>query len=75
MEFDRRGHLKPYSLIESSLEELGEVFTEELKNQQHRKELFRRYLAYLEELKSTVKVEFEQWVNGSFTTKKPSQAI
>lgn len=70
MNFDSRGFLKPYEPITCTLQELEENFVEKLDNFQHRSELFANYLRYIDEFQSVVKSEFEQWLNGSFTTRK-----
>jgi hypothetical protein len=66
MEFDNKGYLKPNSSIEIDLNTLKEIFT----FNPYRLQLFEQYIAYLNQLKSIIDTPFEQWIDGSFVSKK-----
>lgn len=66
IQFDNQGYLKPASPIEVSLKTFEETFT----FNPHRQHLFEQYILYLTELKSIIDVPFEQWIDGSFVSKK-----
>ncbi len=70
LQFDKKGHLEPYTITEITLAEFESFFVEGLEDRKHRRRLFSDYLYYLEALKVVIKQPFEQWVNGSFLTKK-----
>lgn len=66
MEFDSKGYLKPASPIEVDLKTLEETFV----TNPYRQQLYEHYMAYLNELKNTIHGSFEQWIDGSFVSKK-----
>jgi len=70
IQFDEYGNLKPYEVIEISLGEFEEEFVSKLAEKEHRTEIFRAYLEYLNELFEVVGRDFFQLINGSFTTAK-----
>lgn len=70
LEFDIRGNLKPYELIPFSLADFEENFVSIFDKTSSRHAIFTTYCQYTEDLRSTIKVPFFQWINGSFTTKK-----
>ncbi|TAK40985.1 MAG: hypothetical protein EPO28_09255 [Saprospiraceae bacterium] len=70
LQFDEKGHLVPYEIAETMLEEFQSFFVEGLPDQAHRRRLFENYLQYLEALKVVVNQTFVQWVDGSFATRK-----
>jgi hypothetical protein len=67
IQFDNRGFLKPNAAIETDFRTFEETFV----FNPHRQQLFEQYLNYLNELKKIVKTPFEQWIDGSFVSKKP----
>lgn len=69
IQFDRHGNLKPYKINKLSLEEFGNIFTS-LESREYRKLMFEKYLDYLHELKTIIKVPFFQLIDGSFITQK-----
>lgn len=69
--FDENGYIHPHEIIEVSLTEFERVFIQSMENRDHRQLIFSGYLRFIKDLKSTLGVSFYQWVNGSFTTKKP----
>lgn len=70
LDFDEHGHLLPYQISELTLPEFEAFFVNGLSDQNHRRELFERYLVFVEELKRAFQVPFFQWVDGSFITRK-----
>jgi hypothetical protein len=66
IEFDNKGNLKPASPIEIDLKTLEEIFV----TNPYRQELYDFYIAYLKELKEIIGEPFEQWIDGSFVSKK-----
>jgi hypothetical protein len=72
LQFDEKGHLIPYDIIELTLAEFEVFFVEGLEDRAHRRGLFDNYLRYLEALKAVVEAPFYQWVDGSFVTLKSS---
>ncbi|MBK8567524.1 MAG: hypothetical protein IPN76_30465 [Saprospiraceae bacterium] len=69
--FDERGYVYPYEVIEITLEEFRRTFVEDLENQDYRAKLFAKYLQFNNDLKKAVGIPYFQWMDGSFTTKKP----
>jgi hypothetical protein len=66
MNFDSRGHLKPYEIIEMSLENFELLFV----NNEKRKTIFAEFQRYNTELLQLINVPFKQWIDGSFVTDK-----
>ena len=66
IQFDNRGFITPYDVVESDLSELEQVFT----FNDHRKNLFQEYILFLNSIQNLGISTFYQWVNGSFTTLK-----
>ncbi len=70
LQFDEKGHLMPYEIIELTLSEFETSFVDGLDDRTHRRGLFQKYLSFLEDLKVSLGVPFYQWVDGSFVTTK-----
>lgn len=71
LNFDKRGNLKPYEAIPTTLTEMKRVFVDNMKSSDTRIENYVRFRKYITELKSIMpEVELKQWINGSFVTKK-----
>jgi hypothetical protein len=70
IQFDEYGHIFPHQIIELTLPEFQAFFVDGLSDQNHRRELFERYLVFVEDLKRAFQVPFIQWVDGSFITRK-----
>jgi hypothetical protein len=66
LEFDTKGYLKPASPIEVDFKMFEEIFV----TNPYRQQLYEHYIAYLNELKNTIDGHFEQWIDGSFVSKK-----
>jgi hypothetical protein len=67
LQFDSRGNLKQQSPIQIEIE----VFEEEFVFNEERKLLFDNYVKYNNYLKEILgKVDFYQWIDGSYVTKK-----
>ncbi len=69
--FDEKGHVYPYEVFEIELAEFREIFVDQMQNRDYRNEQFVKYLEFVEEIKRTLKIPFFQWIDGSFTTRKP----
>lgn len=70
LNFDIRGNLKPYSVIELELENFRHNFVEAFDQNLKRSILFDNYLKYMEELLPLLSYDFQQWVDGSFVSNK-----
>jgi hypothetical protein len=68
--FDMRGYLKPYGRNKVSLEKFKEIFVNAFDHTSSRHEIFESYVEFLTEFRANVTVNFTQWVNGSFVSKK-----
>ena len=68
--FDEKGHLYPYEILETTLTEFETVFVQQMEDQAHRKRIFDGYLQFIDNLKTALNIPFFQWINGSFTTQK-----
>ncbi|MEN0003351.1 MAG: hypothetical protein AAF798_04385 [Bacteroidota bacterium] len=72
IEFDRRGNVFPYAIIEIDLEQFEKSFVANFNSDSTRSSLFVNYQNYLDALKPFLTHDFFQWVDGSFVTKKDS---
>lgn len=71
LNFNTQGLLVPDNNIEGDIIELETVFVDGIGTAK-RKELFDKYLSYSKSLKKICgENDLLQWINGSFTTKKP----
>lgn len=70
LNFDIRGNLKPYRIIELELSEFVEHFVSSFNPDTTRGELFKNYQGYLTDLNATLSYSFFQWIDGSFITTK-----
>jgi hypothetical protein len=66
IEFDNNGYVKPYTIIEINIDDLKNYFA----HNSVRKVIFESYLNFIIDLQQIVDSPFEQWIDGSFTTKK-----
>ena len=66
-QFDANGYLKPYDIIETDLAHFERTFV----TTTVRRMIFAEYLQFNAALKSLVDAPFDQWLDGSFTTRKP----
>lgn len=73
LNFDIRGHLKPYGIIEVSMEIFKENFVTVFEEESIRKQLFANYETYMNDLAKLITKDYYQWIDGSFvsTKKKP----
>lgn len=68
--FDIRGNLKPYEIIETSIETFENTFVLPYDEESSRKILFTKYKRYTSELRKLLTKDFFQWIDGSFVTTK-----
>jgi hypothetical protein len=68
IEFNSRGYISPANVIETDIDTFEQTFV----FNDHRKIIFDEYQLFLETLKKLDIGTFFQWINGSFTTKKPN---
>ncbi len=68
--FDENGNLTPYKQIETDLDTLKANFVDAFPTSKTRKILFENYLRFVYRFQDKVFPYFEQWINGSFVTKK-----
>lgn len=70
LNFDVRGNLKLYEIIELSMEDFKNIFVNSFAEDSRRHELFEKYLIYLDNFREVIRGDFFQWINGSFVTTK-----
>ncbi len=70
LEFDSNGYLQPYQAIETNIQTFERTFVTDFPDSASRKRLFENYLKFLQELKGTLGLDFLQWIDGSYVTKK-----
>jgi len=70
LNFDKFGNLTPYQAIEVDLDTLESYFVTAFPKSTTRKRLFENYLRYIYRFQDEVFPFFEQYINGSFVTKK-----
>lgn len=68
IQFDNRGNITPYNVVETDLIEFEQTFA----FNEHRINLFKEYQLFLESIQKLNIQTFYQWLNGSFTTMKPN---
>ncbi len=68
--FNARGFIMPYKIIESSVEEIEEVFIKPFPDSETRQMIFDNYLSYLDEFQTLITPNFMHWLDGSFMSKK-----
>ncbi len=68
--FDERGYLKPYEMQNLTLEDFNTIFVESFSITSTRHDIFQRYLQFLQDFSDQVTDSFEQWINGSFVSRK-----
>jgi hypothetical protein len=68
--FDDKGHLKPYTFIETDLLTFEQVFVTGFPDSTSRRKLFDNYRKYIDDFRQRVCDHFTQWVDGSFVTRK-----
>lgn len=69
MEFYRYGNLLPYDIVDANLLLFEKHFVNEMRNKEHRKDLYKYYIAYIKSLNELITQHYFQWINGSFVTK------
>lgn len=70
MDFDLNGNLKPYSPIETTIDEIRKNFVDDFKGSTSRERIFESYLGYINDFKQMIGTDFFQFINGSFVTRK-----
>ena len=73
IQFDIKGFVKPYQLINCDLKEFQQTFVKNQSNPK-RQELFGYFENYLESLRKILEKDFTLWIDGSFVTKKENPA-
>ena len=69
LQFDKNGYLKA-GIYEIDLETFERYFIKAFPNSTTRRYLFENYLSYINDFQKDVFPYFEQWIDGSFITKK-----
>jgi hypothetical protein len=67
IEFNSRGYMTPADVFDTDFNTFEQTFS----FNDHRKTIFDEYQSFLSILKDLDIGAFSQWINGSFTTKKP----
>ncbi len=70
LNFDIRGNLKPYEVIEVSMEDFQKTFVNAFEEEAIRQELFENYNQYMKDFSSLITKSFFQWIDGSFVSNK-----
>lgn len=70
LEFDDKGHLIPYNVIELSYKNFIANFVKQFPLNSTRHQIFNNFEVFLGEFSSKVYPNFQIWINGSFVTKK-----
>ncbi len=70
LEFDSKGHLKPYDKITVKLADFEDFFVKNFQNSLTRAKIFENYLRFIQDFQSEVTPNFTHWINGSFVTRK-----
>ena len=69
-QYDRFGNITPYKLLPIQHDELKEEFVIPYKNSTTRLEIINGHSNYIIDFYNTLKKDFIQWLDGSFTTTK-----
>jgi len=70
LNFDIRGNLKPYEIIEISMEIFQKTFVNPFEEESIRQELFENYKNYMNDLLNLVEYDFYQLIDGSYVSTK-----
>jgi len=70
LNFDIRGNLKPYNIIEVSLDTFKQTFVTAFDEDSTRQQLFANYEKYMNGLVNHLSKEFYQWIDGSYISTK-----
>lgn len=70
LSFDEYGYLTPYDITEIDITALKKHFVDAFPNSKTRSWIFDNYLSYVYRFQDEIFPIFEQWINGSFVTKK-----
>jgi len=68
LNFDIRGNLKPYEIIQISMETFRETFVNAFEEESIRQQLFGNYENYMKELSPFITKGFYQLIDGSYVT-------
>lgn len=70
VEFDRNGNPQPPGIVNIDFAEFKLIFVDSFDNSETRKLIFNHYENYISDFKQQITFQFDQWLNGSYTTKK-----
>ena len=70
LNFDIRGNLKPYEIIEISMETFQKTFVNAFDEESIRQELFENYNRYMKDFSEIITRDFFQWIDGSYVSNK-----
>jgi len=70
LNFDIRGNLKPYEVIEISMETFQKTFVNPFDEESLRQELFDNYNHYMKDFSALITYDFFQLIDGSYVTNK-----
>lgn len=70
IEFDKYGNLLPYDIVDANLLLFEKYFVKEMRNKEHRHELYNYYIDYIKRLNELITQNYFQWINGSYVTKE-----
>ena len=70
LNFDIRGNLKPYEVVEISMESFQKIFVNAFDEESIRQELYENYNQYMKDLRGLITQDFFQLIDGSYTSTK-----
>lgn len=70
IEFDQRGYLYPYILIELDLADFQNHFVDNFPKSETRQKIFSNFMDYIQDFQREIIPSFKVWIDGSYTTQK-----
>lgn len=70
LSFDSNGNPQPPGLLPMNFMDFEDVFVSNYPHSVTRASIFQGYKAYIADMQAQITPQFNQWVNGSFTTTK-----
>ncbi len=70
LEFDKKGYLKPYRIIETDLQTFQQFFVENFELSETRLAIFSNFFDFIQDFKKLICPNFTTWLNGSFVSNK-----
>ena len=74
IDFDKNGNPMPYDFLPLPLTDMEFNYVSCFPKSETRKHIFEGYKLYCDKFTDVVKMDYEQWIGGSFTTQKQDPA-